>query len=1333
MRAGKFEQAIQHYLAALAAMPGLTNAIAPNLSSARQKYRASRNSAAKPRVAVCGWELSHNAAGRVYTLAMLYETFAEVEIIGCHFPALGREIWEPIRDTSIAIHSFVVEDEAKFIDQAIALVAAHPCDIVHLSKPRAPNIIFGILYKLIWDAKVLMDIDDEELAFVGADTPISVDNYIQQHGKLPDLKDLAGKDWTRLAVGLSKEFDGITVCNTPLQQRYGGEIIRHARDEKLFKPSPELKRKSREKYGIPLDKKVVLFFGTPLEHKGLVETAQAIADTNRSDIIFCIVGDFADSNFKKKLQAIKGCGFLFLPSQPFKLVPEIVLSADCCVLIQNEKTLVGQYQTPAKLTDALAASLAVIVNRCPSMSDFIAAQVVIPINENLGKTITRVLFDKNNIQISQIEIDEFYASNMTLDVNGNKLHQFFIDRKPFVNEIGNILYKVASEISKHHYWVLDALALSNIRGFYSKLEKSTPIRNNETISVPPQLKVEKNVVPAVLVAPKKLPITVLIITWDVGHNPLGRSYLLAEVVQRIARHSLLVGFQFPRYGDAIWEPVRDGQLPVITLPGSNLPEFYESLQNIASRIKPDVVIACKARLPSVALGMMIKEKWGCPLIVDVDDHELSFFKDQTELSLDDLAAMTRGAHSKDLEPYAELWTRLTQSLCKSADEIIVSNVALQKEFGGTIVPHVRDENTFDPTKYNKADIRRSYGVPLDAKIVLFFGTPRAHKGVDVLARAVNQITDPNFRLLVVGTAPDRSVTAKLDLLAPGRVIYLPNQPFAAIPEILAMADVVCLPQDEGHAISKFQLPAKAIDAVAMGIPLLVTNTPPLMQLVDDQVAELVTTEDIPAALERLGGDPQRVKQWQVQVRSRFLARYSYAAAMVQMRELFQRCLAHKSSTGGPSIKELIAISRHVLGLPVATAPMPLQSGIDIVVFWKQNDTGLYGRRHDMVIKYLASRSDVRKVLVFDAPMSEFDLVQRQQNAVGVSQHRWIYVGTCEKVLGIQDSGKISYNVFVYPPGKYQDEYSDVQKPSLTDAYIPYVNDVLRRECVNPKESIFWIYPKNYSAPALIQHFQPGKVVVDVVDDHRAWPGVSDLEKQRLTNNYCDILACAHIAFTNCTPMVEAMKDFYPNIRLVPNGCDVQPLDAKAIDERLLSPSAKRRKTIVFVGNLETKIDIPLLEKLAERYTDCDIVLIGSTHANPLVLELSRFSNIHFKGVVPYREIGGWLSRADVGIMPHLDSNLTQNMNPLKLYVYLSWYVPVVSTNICNIDTSNGYVKVAQNHDQFLELVGDALENKRLDREVVQTFIQANNWRTRFEPHIDELHQSIFTSECKNAG
>ncbi|MFD2113974.1 glycosyltransferase domain-containing protein [Thiorhodococcus fuscus] len=418
LRQGNYGEAITHYAQVIVLQPELAKSIIANLSIASQKYRAIRRSIKKPSVGVCGWELAHNAAGRVYTLATIYETFAHVEIIGSLFPSFGREIWKPIRDTSIAKHSFVVEDESRFIEQAVQLVAAHPYDIVHLSKPRAPNIFFGILYKLLWGAKVLMDIDDEELAFVDATTPISIGDYMQQHGKLPDLKNLAGKDWTRLTVGLAKEFDGVTVCNSVLQECYGGEIIHHARNEQRYQPAPEHKCRSRETHGIPQDKKVVLFFVTPGEHKGPVVTAEAIAALSRTDILFVLVGDFLDSALKQRLQAIPGVEYRFIDNHPIAAIPDVVAIADLCILLQNPETLAAQFQVPACLSDALGMGVPVLATQIPALDNAVVANAIQPVtSDDLTQSLAQVLDDPVNSARLQATGRGYFESILSTEVN----------------------------------------------------------------------------------------------------------------------------------------------------------------------------------------------------------------------------------------------------------------------------------------------------------------------------------------------------------------------------------------------------------------------------------------------------------------------------------------------------------------------------------------------------------------------------------------------------------------------------------------------------------------------------------------------------------------------------------------------------------------------------------------------------------------------------------------------------------------------------------------------------------------------------------------------------
>lgn len=422
LREKKFTEAAAFYLKALEVTPELSQTIATNLGIVRQKRGEEAQASGRMRVAVCGWELSHNAAGRVHTLAKLYETFAEVEIIGSIFSHYGKSLWGPVRGTQIPVHSFLVEREEDFLKQALELVVAHPYDIVHLSKPRAPNLFIGALYKLLWGAQVIMDIDDEELSFIDDGEAIGIDDYFRDHGSLPPLKHLDGQDWTRLAVGLAQAFDGLTVSNPALQKKYGGEIVRHARDERLFQPSPRRKRASREALGIPQGKKVVIFLGTPRPHKGLLETAEALRSLKRGDLVFAIIGDFQDASFKQRLLEKTGVDYFFLENQPFEKVPDLLAAGDFCVLLQDPASPVARFQVPAKLSCALAMGLAVFASDVPPLSDIAALGAITPATpDSLAQALLEFIQDEERMRRASESARAVFAAEMSFAANVPRL------------------------------------------------------------------------------------------------------------------------------------------------------------------------------------------------------------------------------------------------------------------------------------------------------------------------------------------------------------------------------------------------------------------------------------------------------------------------------------------------------------------------------------------------------------------------------------------------------------------------------------------------------------------------------------------------------------------------------------------------------------------------------------------------------------------------------------------------------------------------------------------------------------------------------------------------
>ncbi|MDE0658867.1 MAG: glycosyltransferase family 4 protein [Gammaproteobacteria bacterium] len=373
-----------------------------------------------------------------------------------------------------------------------------------------------------------------------------------------------------------------------------------------------------------------------------------------------------------------------------------------------------------------------------------------------------------------------------------------------------------------------------------------------------------------------------VIAWDVGHNPYGRAYLLAETLSRAYEVSL-VGFQFPRFGDAVWPPLRDAPIQPVVIPGCDFPGFQHSLARVVPRIDADVIIACKARLPALQLGLMLKAARNRPLLVDVDDYELSFFENRAPL--EDLTSISPESLAV---PFEEAWTRYAENLVRYADAVIVSNPALAAKFGGIEVPHARDETRFDPARFKRATARRRLGLHHWHRIVLFVGTPRPHKGLREVLAALKACRTRNGRLVVVGTPPDDWFASELQRSGGKYLRMLPDQPFHALPELLAAADLVCLLQDPENEISKYQLPAKVVDAAAMGIPILASRTPPLAALIDAGVVEPVDADNLADRMAHWLGSSRRRMARPAASRRWFLEHASYAAILPTLFELIEQ-------------------------------------------------------------------------------------------------------------------------------------------------------------------------------------------------------------------------------------------------------------------------------------------------------------------------------------------------------------------------------------------------------------------------------------------------------------
>lgn len=421
LRLGLYESAIAHYCTVLKTNPELSGLIDINIRRAKRRYLLERQQIERKRVVVCGWDLAHNAAGRAHTLASIYQGFYDVKIVGTILPQNGSEIWYPIRNGALEIQVSVLNDNNEDYAKIHQIVLDNPCDILHLSKPRITNILFGILYKEIWGAKVIIDIDDEELSFVGAKRHLALEDYYKKYSKNPPLTGFSGRDWTRIAVSFIHHFDGVSVANEALQARYGGTVIRHARQRPASDQIAQKRIHSRSRLGIDQTKKVILFFGTVRPHKGLLEIASAIAELKRNDLLFMVAGDFPDADFLSVLKSIEHCAFHFMGMQRVSDIELVVSCADICVLYQNGDSDITHFQTPAKLSDALAQGIPVLANDFPAMEMLYAVGAALPINGALSDNLNRVIDNQELLKKSRLAAFEIFDREFSLLANSNRL------------------------------------------------------------------------------------------------------------------------------------------------------------------------------------------------------------------------------------------------------------------------------------------------------------------------------------------------------------------------------------------------------------------------------------------------------------------------------------------------------------------------------------------------------------------------------------------------------------------------------------------------------------------------------------------------------------------------------------------------------------------------------------------------------------------------------------------------------------------------------------------------------------------------------------------------
>jgi glycosyltransferase involved in cell wall biosynthesis len=798
-----------------------------------------------------------------------------------------------------------------------------------------------------------------------------------------------------------------------------------------------------------------------------------------------------------------------------------------------------------------------------------------------------------------------------------------------------------------------------------------------------------------------------VVCWDLGHNPAGRAHVLYKLLEPDWNVDLIGPF-WPRFGTALWAPLRNETLSLKSFRASSLVDVWREGAIIALAQSYDLVVICKPRLPGLILGLLIAEQSHCPIVIDVDELETAFNSPKAQSNPDQELLDT---------PFESTGTDLAQRYLEVADAMTISNPALQDHFPARVVRHARDETA---TLVEREFARRRLGFASSDFVIAFIGTARRHKGLSHVFSAMQKPTGADIKLLLAGLLPPEIAAEIKTAGLSDRVIIHPQFDMSELGHFLAAADLVPVLQDADSVIAKTQMPAKLSDALQYGVAVVASDVPPFRDMAAKGALDVINAETFADYLVEHRFRLSRTDLRDLRRRI-FEEDLSFAVNRPRLALAIREAFDRFDRTGTKVrlvLRELLAETRNArLRIGQRSRADEGAGRPDIAFFWKQNDSGLFGRRSDMVVKHLLGSGRTGAILHFDHPVSLSDLrrMARARQTRSRSTAALQAPQTIERALGLADTPRLRRRLFL-SQDKRGASKSLAGEPT-GDRFDDYVERELRVAAMDPARTIAWLCPIVEGFEAVHDRVAFGTLVVDLIDDQRTWPG-SESRQAEVHEQYQNVLRAADRVFTNCEGNRRRFASAREDIVLVPNGAELFPTESGVALERPHPLRMLEGPIVGYLGNLRERIDWDLVLYITGRKPRWNFVFAGPVEEDRLPDWVGSRPNLILPGPVLYDDSRAWIGSFDVAIMPHLKTPMTESMNPLKLYNYLAAGAPVVTTSVDNIDDLADLIWVRDTPDGFLDAIETLLASPR--PVIPPGRLQQFSWTQRVDDMLDRI-------------
>lgn len=325
------------------------------------------------------------------------------------------------------------------------------------------------------------------------------------------------------------------------------------------------------------------------------------------------------------------------------------------------------------------------------------------------------------------------------------------------------------------------------------------------------------------------------------------------------------------------------------------------------------------------------------------------------------------------------------------------------------------------------------------------------------------------------------------------------------------------------------------------------------------------------------------------------------------------------------------------------------------------------------------------------------------------------------ILELEPTALSIYNVFAYPKrilnwltGRYRfrkvDKFIYAFSPftiehilaSIRFKPVLFINKILlkiqlkralNKLNIEPENTVFVLHrPELFFLIGLIGEMG---VVYDCSDDYCLTSRMVKLkvagneEREKYLSENSDFVICS------ARKLYNKNKNSNKNTYLMVNGYSSTVFDNYNFTE--IEAIKKIKSPIIgYIGNIRDWVDFKLLDFIISKKPEWTFLFIGAVRKE----SQDDFSNLEkkYRNIISiknvnYREFPNYLQYFDVGLIPFRVNEFMESVNPNKLYEYLGMGIPVVGTNIGDLEKDyQPYVNVGHDYNEFLNMM-EVIVNK----------------------------------------